>query len=152
MKFLIAMLMVGVVLADDGRYDPIAVLKRSREKVIQAVERVRNYTCVETVERKVFQPAAAQLPRQCPVILQQRQHPTPDLVLRPAWADRLRLDVTLTGRGEIFSWVGAAKFANEDISQLVRTGRIRHRQLWGLLERSLRERQESVCLRTDHVP
>jgi hypothetical protein len=33
--------------------------------------------------------------------------------------DRLRLDVTMTGRGEIFSWVGASRFDDRSISQLV---------------------------------
>jgi hypothetical protein len=51
--------------------------------------------------------------------MKERQHPTPDLVLRLAMTDRLRLDVTMTGRGEIFSWVGASRFDDRSIFQMV---------------------------------
>jgi hypothetical protein len=36
--------------------------------------------------------------------------------------DRLRLDVTITHRGEIYSWVGASKFEDGSIDEIVKQG------------------------------
>lgn len=45
--------------------------------------------------------------------------PTPDLSLQLAVTDRLHLDVTMTRTGEIFSWVGARRFSDAPIDQMV---------------------------------
>ena len=95
------------------------VIKRVTERVVDSAERIPNYTCVETIVREYYTPTAATLPRSCPVLMKERQHPTPDLILRLAMTDRLRLDVTMTGRGEIFSWVGARRFENRSVFQFV---------------------------------
>jgi hypothetical protein len=83
---------------------------------------VPNYTCVETVTRNYFEPAGISLPRACGVILEQRKHRTLDLQLQPYSSDRLRLDVTMSGRGEIFSWVGASQFEDRGIDHVVKSG------------------------------
>jgi hypothetical protein len=98
---------------------PDEVIKRVTERVVASVARIPSYTCVETIVREYYQPAAATLPRACPVLMEQRQHPTPDLASRLAMTDRLRLDVTMTARGEIFSWVGASRFDDRSIFQMV---------------------------------
>jgi hypothetical protein len=95
------------------------VIKRVTEKVLASAARIPNYTCVETIVREYYRPVAATLPRSCPVLMEQRQHPTPDLALRLSMTDRLRLDVTMTGRGEIFSWIGASRFDDRSIFQMV---------------------------------
>ena len=46
------------------------------------------------------------------------------MVLRDAVTDRLRLDVAMVNRGEIFSWVGASKFDDAGIEDLVHNGPI----------------------------
>ena len=102
--------------------DPAAVLQGAAAKVIAAAEHLPNYTCVETVTRQFYRPMASTLPRACSVTLEQRKHPTPDMMLHPFLIDRLRLDVTMSGRGEIFSWAGASKFDDEGIDHVVRYG------------------------------
>ena len=99
--------------------NPDEVMKQVTERVVSSAARIPSYTCVETIVREYYRPMVATLPRSCPVLMRQRRHPTPDLALRLAMTDRLRLDVTMTGRGEIFSWVGASRFDDRSISQLV---------------------------------
>src|ERR1019366_102835 len=77
-----------------------------------------------TVSRDYFEPAAVSLPRACSVFLEQRRHPTPDLALRLYSADRLRLDVTMASKGEIYSWAGASRFDDTNIDHVVRCGPI----------------------------
>jgi hypothetical protein len=106
--------------------DPLAALDRATNIVLATTRKIPNYTCVETVERNYYNPLASNLRRACSVILEQRLHPTLDLTLRLHSTDRLRFDVAMLQRGEIFSWVGASRFEDEDhgISGLVRSGPI----------------------------
>jgi hypothetical protein len=102
--------------------DPQLVLRRAIDDVRLTTNRIPNYTCVETVERNYYAPLANNLPRACRVILEQRLHPTPDLLLKFRATDRLRFDVAMVPKGEIFSWVGASRFEDRGIAQLVRSG------------------------------
>jgi hypothetical protein len=111
---------IAAALAADR--DPADVVKRVTAQVIAAGERLPNYTCVETVTREFYRPAASTLPRECSIVLAQRPHPTPDMALRLYSLDRLRLDVTMASRGEMFSWAGASKFDEEGIDHVVREG------------------------------
>jgi hypothetical protein len=104
--------------------DPVEVLKRASAQVVANMRRVPNYTCVQTVTRNYYVPAAQQLPRTCELVMRERQHPTLDKILQLYLTNRLRLDVTLTKRGEIYSWVGASKFEDSGIDRLVREGPI----------------------------
>jgi len=75
------------------------------------------------VERDYYTPLANNnLRRACSVILEQRRHPTLDMTLRLQATDRLRLDVAMIERGEIFSWPGASRFEDGGIAALVRSG------------------------------
>ena len=100
------------------------VLKRVAAKVTASLDSIQSYTCVETIQRDYYRPRAATLPRDCPVLLKQRQHPTFDMALL-LWArDRLRLEVATSRRGEINSWPGASRFSDSGIDKLVRVGPI----------------------------
>ena len=112
----------AVGLALGAEYDPPEVLRRATEKVLASAKEIPNYTCVETVSRDYLEPAAASLPRACSILLAQRQNPTPDLVLWLYSTDRLRLDVTMTRKGEIYSWSGASRFDDAAIDHVVRSG------------------------------
>jgi hypothetical protein len=90
--------------------------------VLASAREIPNYTCVETVSRDYLEPAAVALPRACSVLLAQRQFPTPDLVLSLHSTDRLRLDVTMTRKGEIYSWSGASRFDDATVDHVVRSG------------------------------
>jgi hypothetical protein len=111
---------VGLALGTE--YDAREVLRRATEKVLASAREIPNYTCVETVSRDYLEPAAVSLPRACSVLLAQRQFPTPDLVLSLYSTDRLRLDVTMTRKGEIYSWSGASRFDDGTVDRVVRSG------------------------------
>lgn len=55
----------SVGLAAGAEHDPAAVLRRVIAKVLAAKDRIPNYTCVETVNREYFRPAAATLRQPC---------------------------------------------------------------------------------------
>jgi hypothetical protein len=99
--------------------NPDEVIRRVTERVVLSAARIPNYTCVESIVRDYYWPAASTLPRACPVLMEQRQHPTPDLSLRLAVTDRVHLDVTMTQTGEIFSWAGASRFSDTPLYQMV---------------------------------
>ena len=109
-------------LAAAAEHGPAEVLSRMTGKVMAGIRHIPNYTCVETVSRQYFRPAANRLPRACEEVLETRRHPTLDMVLRRFATDRLRLDVAMTQQGEIFSWVGASRFDDESIDHIVRHG------------------------------
>jgi hypothetical protein len=60
----------------------------------------------------------------CGAVLAARQHPLVDPGIQLIVTDRLRLDVTLTAHGEIYSWVGASKFEDSGIDAVVHQGPI----------------------------
>src|SRR5262249_40520046 len=102
--------------------DPGDVMVRVIRKVVENNRHIPNYTCVETISREHFHPIADQLPRACPVIVEMRKHRTPDFVLRQFMTDRLLLDVAMSDKGEIFSWVGASRFDDRFVDRVARNG------------------------------
>lgn len=114
----------GAPLARAGDSEAAALLKRAIANVTANMNGIQNYTCVETVRRDYYRPRASTLPQACSAVLQEREHPGPAMALQLFSADRLRLDVTTTEKGEIFSWVGASKFDDAGIQDLVHQGPI----------------------------
>jgi hypothetical protein len=112
----------GIAAAADRERD--TVIQRAAEKVRAQFRSLTAYTCLETVEREYFAPFGNTLERDCGVLMEQRKHPTPDLVLMRSMRDRLRLEVAISGRGEIQSWPGASKFNDAGIDALVSSGPI----------------------------
>jgi hypothetical protein len=100
------------------------LLKRTEAKVLDNDGQMQNYTCVETVVRDYYRPAASSLDRSCSWLLGQRSDPGPTMVLQHEATDRLRLDVAGTQRGEIFSWVGASRFNDDYVDHVVHEGPI----------------------------
>jgi hypothetical protein len=102
--------------------DPVALLQRARERIIDNIDHIPNYTCVQTVSRRQFRQIGFLNRRPtCPAILDERAQRTRSH-LKLASANRLRLDVALSGGHEIFSWAGDKRFENEDVHQLVGSG------------------------------
>ncbi len=101
--------------------DPAAVLLRVLAKVRADLRGVPNYTCVETVTREFYVPAAP-VRRNCDVLLEMKQHPTLDMKLHRSFTDRLRLEVVMGKSGELHSWVGATRFEDAPIDRIVRGG------------------------------
>jgi len=118
--------------AGSGR-DPAEVLKQVTAKVRARDAGLPNYTCVETVQREYYMPRGSTLPRACGTLMELRGHRPFDLVLRHVMTDRLRLDVTMSDRGEIYSWVGASHFEDTTIDHLVRAGPINTGAFGGFL-------------------
>ncbi|MBZ5590629.1 MAG: hypothetical protein LAP39_00220 [Acidobacteriia bacterium] len=100
--------------------DPTDVLAHARDRLVDRSERLPNYTCVQTVNRKYFRrPKQAQPVPACSEV---------ELGVRPAYplqlymADRLRLDVKVSRGNEIGSWAGASQFDSKSIFDLVGGG------------------------------
>ncbi|HWC99673.1 MAG TPA: hypothetical protein VG456_23090 [Candidatus Sulfopaludibacter sp.] len=120
-----AALLTGLMAAAAAEHDPALVLQRATIKVRVRAASLPNYTCVETVTRDFYTPRTSATHRSCSTVIGQlSQDPGQDDNLRFTVTDRLRLDVTLTDKGEIYSWAGAASFEDADIGQLVRRGPI----------------------------
>jgi hypothetical protein len=86
--------------------------------VIDNVKRFPRYTCVQTVVRSQFE-----LPRagsSCATAIANHDRNGAERVLR--WHDRLRLDVAVGEKSEMFSWAGASKFESGDITEMVARG------------------------------
>ena len=112
-------LLVQVVLAQP-RESPEDLYQRVRRRVIDDVSRLPNFTCVQTITRRTYGTAPKKRPPRCEQILRDRNIEKRNLPLL-LW-DRLRLDVAIADKHEVYSWVGAAKFEENDLRQLVGGG------------------------------
>ena len=86
--------------------------------VLENVNRFPHYTCVQTVVRSQFD-----LPESgssCATVIAAHDRNGKSRILR--WHDRLRLDVAVGEKSEMFSWAGASQFDTGDVSQLVSRG------------------------------
>jgi hypothetical protein len=86
--------------------------------VVENVTHFTRYTCVQTVTRSQFQ-----LPptgNSCAAAIATNERSGAERRLR--WHDRLRLDVAVGEKNEMFSWAGATQFETGDITELVSRG------------------------------
>src|SRR6476659_8319211 len=88
--------------ADDSPQNVTALLNQIRAKMLANLKRLPNYTCLQTIDRKV------------------RYAPS----RRYQLVDTVRLEVALVDGKELFSWPGAGKFEDKDINELVTGGAI----------------------------
>ena len=102
--------------------DPVEVLMRLRDQVIEHAARIPNHTCVETIQRDRYEPTTGRANQSCDTLLARRKQFNYPLRLRLDTTDRLRLDVAMSSDREIYSWAGASKFDEGDIDELVPTG------------------------------
>jgi hypothetical protein len=105
-----------------AEHNPTEVLARVRDRVIESVDRLPNYTCVETVSRTYFQPTAPRPARSCDEHEGSKRRGVYQMVA--VSADRLRLDVAALSQREIFSWAGAQKFEDGELWEIVSGGAI----------------------------
>lgn len=123
MRTTLALLFCTAAVAAAGD-DPIAVLTRLRDQVLEQNLRMPNHTCLESVERERYQRIAELASRSCDDILARRAQANFSHLLRLSTTDRLHLDVAYTGNREIFSWAGADRFADGDVDDVVYHGAI----------------------------
>src|ERR1035441_10173428 len=116
-----------------GNEDPVDVLMRLRDQVLERGERIPNYTCVESIERDRYEPVTGRAPKSCdPVtappanscdtLLARRKQADFQGRLKLSSTDWLRLDVAYAGGSEIYSWAGASKFEEGVLEDLVPEG------------------------------
>ena len=119
------LLAVGLCLPAFGQdEDPVEVLTRLRDRVLEHGNRIPNHTCVETVERDRYEPTEGRLRKSCDDLLARRK--TLDLAsrLQLDTSDRLRLDVLLAADREIYSWAGASRFDESELEDWLPAGAI----------------------------
>jgi hypothetical protein len=100
---------------------PAQVLfNRLRENVRSALGRVPRYTCVQTVTRTQHHPQYGNRPNSCAALIRARDGlNSPGLLL---WHDRLRFDVAVGEKAEMFSWAGARQFETNSLGDLALSG------------------------------
>ncbi|HEY6969970.1 MAG TPA: hypothetical protein VJA94_12240 [Candidatus Angelobacter sp.] len=100
--------------------DPAVTFSQSKQRLLADMERLPRYTCVQTITRRYYLPPFHWTSPSCKDVIAEHEKRTHELTLR-GW-DRLRLDVTVAGSGEIFSWVGAARFEEETFAAVAGNG------------------------------
>ncbi len=107
-----------------GDEDPVQVLMRLRDQVVEHGERIPNHTCVEKMQRDRYEPAAGRTNKSCDALLARRKQGDFQGRLKLDRTDWLRLDVAYAGGSEIYSWAGASKFEEGELDELVPEGAV----------------------------
>ena len=107
-----------------GDEDPVEVLMRVRDRVMEHGQRIPNHTCVETIQRDTYESTAGRAGKSCDAVLAFRKQRDFFQRLTLASTDWLRLDVAYSSGGEIFSWAGANKFEEGDLDEWIPEGAI----------------------------
>jgi hypothetical protein len=112
------MLLVAATCAGAER-DPDQALARLREIVRDQAARIPNYTCVQTIDRLFFRPSSrdTRLPWPCGELAALKRKRGYRLI--PHGADRFRLDVRVGPGAEMYSWVGASRFEDHSLRELI---------------------------------
>lgn len=97
--------------------DPNALLRQAQEKIVDYLQRMPKYLCTQTIDRVFTQPDHPMRQSGCEGEPSKRS----SVVIN---RDRLRLDVALASKGEVYSWVGENKFADRDLTEIVGEGAI----------------------------
>jgi hypothetical protein len=92
--------------------------RQTRDRVIEQIYRLPRYTCVQTITRRTYRNPSLKNSAGCDRVLPTDQSRKLALV---EW-DRLRVDVAIADQKEVYSWVGAARFEESDLSKLVGGG------------------------------
>lgn len=108
-------------LAVCAEIDHVALLNQARGKIVENIDRLPKYTCLQTVHRSRFQMFPPVQASNCGhVQISSTAKIQPQMML--AWTDRFKLDVTVSDGAEIFSWAGAGHFQSEDVESIVGAG------------------------------
>jgi hypothetical protein len=101
------LLLMALPRAYSQTYDPTEILTRVRTRLLADVEHLDRFTCIRTLSREEH---GANHPkrRTCDETLRERERRSNELPLTSR--DRLRLDISIAGGKEIYSWAGASRF------------------------------------------
>ena len=108
------------VLCAQSPPDPTDVLAHARDNLLERRNRLPNYTCVQTVDRRYMVRSAP--PQLVPSCSQMRESAKNAGVREVYLTDRLHLDVKVSHGIEIGSWAGASQFDSRSIFDLVGKG------------------------------
>jgi hypothetical protein len=98
---------------------PEQVLAKARDKIVDRTQRLPNYTCVQTVDRKYFKFKSPQFRTlSCDDMSANRKKKNTLLHLEAT--DRIRLDVRVSGGTEIGAWAGSSHFDDGNIMKLIK--------------------------------
>jgi hypothetical protein len=89
-----------------------ALLRQARTKILESVAKLPKYTCIQTIHRSRFDPFYGSRKKGC----DEREN------VWLAWTDQLKLDVTISQGGEIFSWAGAREFQSSEARDIAGNG------------------------------
>src|ERR1039458_692523 len=62
-----------------GNEDPVDVMMRLRDQVLERGERIPNHTCVESIERDRHEPVIGRAPKSCDTLLARSEEHTSEL-------------------------------------------------------------------------
>jgi hypothetical protein len=115
------MVVISLVSAIYGQAPPNSeeVLTKARDKMLERTERLPNYTCVQTIDRKYFKPAKPEFPVPSCIELSARTG-LKNHQRKLEATDRLRLDVKVSNGTEIGAWAGAGNFGDGDVMKLIK--------------------------------
>jgi len=115
--------------------DPLQILLRIRHQMADSINRMPRYLCTESVERKTYRMSVSGRGKQltsCADISMAREHAQAKTKLTSA--DRLHVDVTVSGDTEVYSWVGAGELGDRSLDEIVHDGTTATGTFRGLLQ------------------
>jgi hypothetical protein len=98
--------------------DPENTLRRTQERLLADLARLPRYTCVQTITRHYYRPRSEG--QSCKALI--KAHDKSSNELNASGWDRLRLEVAIAGGQNVFSWVGAASFEEDNFGELAGQG------------------------------
>ena len=118
---LLGVISSGIYGGQPPQTDPMQLLVEARRKIAESTSRMPRYLCTETVERRKSQlGSGANWDKPCSETIAAIAGHSKRLQLLSS--DRLRLDVAVIDKNEIYSWVGEGRFGDQSLSQLVKMG------------------------------
>src|SRR5450432_3770668 len=105
---------------DSASDEAKALLLKVRKRVMMTVDRLPKYLCTETIDRSTFLPAVNVSGGACDDLASRKKER--DWSVREYSSDRLRLDVAISGKSEMYSWAGEDRFEDRSLADLVRGG------------------------------
>ncbi len=98
--------------------DPNGALQQTKERLLADLDRMPRYTCVQTITRTYYDAREGFRGSSCSALIAKTRKHKPAAF---AW-DRLRLEVAWANGTNVFSWVGAPRFANNNLEKLAGEG------------------------------
>lgn len=111
------LLAAGIAAVLRAQQDPMDLLRLVQAKVADSLDRVPRYMCTETIDRSQYDPAVQDRGFACDEGRTTRR-------IHLSSSDRLRFDVAMGATGEMYSWVGASRFNDRDLLDMVDEGAI----------------------------